>query len=42
MTLGAWVAQSVECPTLDFGSGRDLRVVGLSPASGSILSMESA
>ena len=29
---GAWVTRSVECPTLDFGSGHDPRVVGLSPA----------
>ena len=28
---GAWVAQSVECPTPDFGSGHDPRVVGSSP-----------
>ena len=39
---GVWVAQSVKCPTLDFSSGHDLRVVGLSPASGSKLSGESA
>ena len=31
----AWVAQSVECQSLDFGSGHDLRVVGSSPALGS-------
>jgi len=24
----AWVAQSVKHPTLDFGSGHDLRIVG--------------
>jgi len=36
------VAQSVECPTLNFSSGRNLRVVGSSPKSGSVLSMESA
>ena len=24
---GAWVAQSMECPALDFGSGHDLRVM---------------
>ena len=30
---GAWVAQSTKCPTLDFGSGHDLRVIGLSPKS---------
>ena len=33
-----WVAQSVECLTLDFGSGYDPSVMGLSPASGSALS----
>ena len=36
------MAQSVERPTLDFGSGHDLRVVGLSPTLGSVLSMEPA
>ena len=30
---GAWVVQSVECPTLCFSSGRDLRVLGPSPTS---------
>ena len=39
---GTWVAQPVECPTLDFGSGHDPRVVGQSSASGSVLSMEPA
>lgn len=34
---GAWVAQ-----TVNFGLGRDLRVMGLSPALGSMLSVESA
>ena len=34
---GAWVAQSVECLTLDFSSGHDPRAVGSSPASGSVL-----
>ena len=29
------MAQSVEHPTLDFGSGHDLRVLGWSPESGS-------
>ena len=38
----AWVVQSVKCLTLDFGSGHDLRVVRWSPASGSMLSGESA
>ena len=28
---GAWMAQSVERQTLDFGSGHDLVVHGLSP-----------
>ena len=28
------MAQSVECPALDFGSGHDLRVVGLEPQVG--------
>ena len=36
------MAQSVECPTLDFGSGHVPRVVGLSPASGSAPSLELA
>ena len=36
------MAQSVESPTLGFGSGHDLRVVRLSPALGSMLSGESA
>ena len=40
--LGAWVAQSVERPTLDFGSGRDPRAVGLSPVLGSVLIVELA
>ena len=39
---GTWVAQVVEHPTLDFSSGHDLRVVGLSPMSGSMLSVKSA
>ena len=30
VSLGAWVAQSVTCATLDFSSGHDLRVVRLS------------
>ena len=37
-TQGAWVAQSVKQPTLDFSSGHDLTVVRLSPVSG-ILSL---
>ena len=28
---GAWVAQSVTCPTLDFCSDHNLRVMSLSP-----------
>ena len=39
---GAGVAQLGECPTLDFGSGHDPRVVGSSPASGSALGAEPA
>ena len=39
---GTWVAQSVECPTLDSGSGHDPRVVGSSPRLGSPLSVEPA
>ena len=39
---GAWVAQLFECPTLDFSSGHDPRVVGSSPVLGSALSVESA
>jgi len=34
------VAQSGKHPTLDFRSGRDLGVVGSSPASGSALAVE--
>ena len=33
---------SVKSPTLGFGSGHDLRVLGSRPASGSALSTESA
>ena len=40
--MGTWVAQSVKHLTLDFGSGRDLRVLGWSPALGSRLSRESS
>ena len=39
---GTWVAQSVKRLTLDFGSGRDSRVMGSSPALGSALSVEPA
>ena len=36
------MAQSVKHPTLDFGSGHDLRIVSSSPILGSLLSAESA
>ena len=36
----AWVAQSVNHLTLDFGSGHDLRVMRLSPAVVFVLGME--
>ena len=39
---GAWLAQSVKRPTLDFGPGCDLMVVGSSPTSGSGLSVKPA
>ena len=38
---GAWVAQLVKHLTLDLGSGHDLRVVGLSLATGFVFSGES-
>ena len=41
-TGGAWMAWSVKRATLGFGSGRELGVVGSSPALGSALSVESA
>ena len=31
---GTWVAQSVECPTLGFGSDHDLEVCGIEPCIG--------
>ena len=34
-----WVAPSLECLTLDFGSGHHPRVMGLSPTSDSMLSL---
>ena len=40
MNWGAWVAQLVERPTLDFGSGHDLKVCEISeikPELGSVL-----
>ena len=42
MVWGTWVAQSVEHQTLDFSSDHDPRVMGLSSASGSVLSVELA
>lgn len=39
---GVWVAQLVKFPTLDFGSGHDLKVLRSSPVSGSALGGESA
>ena len=36
------MAQSVEHPTLDFGSGQDPRVVGSDSVSGSVLSVKPA
>ena len=38
--MGAWVAQSVKCLTLDLSSGLDLMVVSWSPALSSMLGME--
>ena len=35
MGAPGWVVQSVECQTLDSGSGYDLTVMGLSPMMGS-------
>ena len=39
---GAWVAQSVKRPTLNFGSVHDLRVMRLSPTLGFRHGMETA
>ena len=39
-TWGTWVAQWVKAST--FGSGHDLRVMGSSPTSGSLLGREPA
>ena len=39
---GAWVAQSVKCPTLDFGSGHYLRILRSSPTLDSVLGVEPA
>ena len=37
-----WVVQSIDCLTLHFSSGHDLRIIGSSPVSGSALMGESA
>lgn len=37
---GAGVASSVVCSALDLGSGHDVAVVGSSPISGTVLSVE--
>jgi len=37
---GAWVAQSIECLTLDLGSGLDITVMTSSPTVGSVLGVE--
>ena len=39
---GCLGSQSAKHPTLDFGLGHDLRIVGLSPVMDSVLSAESA
>lgn len=39
---GIWVVQLNEHHAIGFCSGRDLRAVGLCPALGSVLSVESA
>ena len=39
---GTWVAQLIECPTLDFSLGHDLRVIVVSPMLSYALSGESA
>jgi len=41
-TGGAWMAQSVKHPTLDFGSGHSLRGCEIEPLASSTLSGESA
>ena len=40
-TQGTWVTQLVKHLTLGFSSGHDLWVLGWSPKSGTVLSMES-
>jgi len=42
MRGSTWVVQSGKRPTLDLGSGHDLRVVTSSPASGSTLGVQPA
>ena len=37
----AWLAQSARHLAVDFGSGHDLRIVGSSPGSNSLLSVDS-
>ena len=37
-----WLSQSVECQTLDFGSGHGPRVMGPSPVFDSVLNVEPA
>ena len=39
---GPWMVQSVKSQTLGFSSGHDLSILGWSPTSGSVLSVESA
>ena len=34
--IGAWMALLVKCPTLDFGSGHDLTVLGLQAPLGAL------
>ena len=40
LSWGTCMAQLVKCPTLDFSSGHDIRVMGSSPKLGSVLSSE--
>ena len=42
LSWGTWVAQLVKRPTLEFGSGPDLRVVSSSLTLGSVLGVEPA
>ena len=39
---GAWVAQLVQCLSLDFSSGHNLGILRSNPVLGSVLSGESA